>query len=81
MARLVLFRGTGPVQVGDPPTTICGCGLSKSWPYCTGAHINTASEEENKIYLYDEKGRERWQVTHITTEKGTLPGNQAYSPI
>jgi CDGSH-type Zn-finger protein len=58
MARLVKRTASGPyqVQVGNETKYICGCGLSKSQPYCDGTHKTTRSEDPGKLYWYDEQG-------------------------
>ncbi len=80
MARLVLFKSKGPVLVGDPPVAICGCGLSKKWPYCTGAHIHVAGEEEGAVYAYNGSGVDRVRVQWLETVKGRIRGDEVYSP-
>ncbi len=59
MARLVKRTATGPYKVDVSAETkfICGCGLSKSQPYCDGTHNKTArTEEAGKLYWYDAEG-------------------------
>lgn len=59
MARFVKRTATGPykVEVGGEAKFICGCGLSKTQPFCDGTHKTTArTEEDGKVYWYDGKG-------------------------
>ncbi len=56
MARLVRFKGKGPILIGNPPIAICNCGLSKTFPYCSGAHIKTVLEEDDETVIYDKRG-------------------------
>ena len=59
MARLVKRTATGPykVELGSETKFICGCGLSKTQPFCDGTHKTTArTEDEGKLYWYDAAG-------------------------
>lgn len=59
MARIVMRMAIGPhkVTVGDEPKFICGCGLSKTQPFCDGTHKTTArTEEPGRVYWYDQQG-------------------------
>lgn len=65
MARLVRRTATGPykIEVGGEAKFICGCGLSKTQPFCDGTHKNTArTEEDGKVYWYDGQGN-RYECT------------------
>lgn len=54
MARLVRMEGKGPVQVNGH---VCMCGLSKNKPLCDGSHRQCHTEEEGKLYIYDDEKR------------------------
>lgn len=58
MARIIRSDRDGPHRIDpqDKPVFICGCGLTNNWPFCDGAHKACASEEEGKLYRYDEDG-------------------------
>ena len=58
MARLIKRFRNQPysVTVGGETSSICGCGLSATLPFCDGTHNITLSEETDKLYWYDEAG-------------------------
>ena len=58
MARLVKRFRNQPyaVTVGGETSSICGCGLSATLPFCDGTHKITLSEEPDKLYWYDDTG-------------------------
>jgi CDGSH-type Zn-finger protein len=58
MARLVRHDADGPIRIDpqDKPVFICGCGLTKNFPFCDGSHKNCKAEEPGKLYVYDEHG-------------------------
>lgn len=59
MARIIHSDRDGPYRI-DPqekPVFICGCGLTQNWPFCDGTHKACVSEEEGKVYRYDEDGK------------------------
>jgi CDGSH-type Zn-finger protein len=35
---------------------ICGCGLTRNFPFCDGTHKTCKDEEPGKTYIYDEQG-------------------------
>jgi len=56
MARIVRLTATGPAKIEprDKPISICACGLSKTFPFCDGAHKTTAKlEQPGRLYQYD----------------------------
>lgn len=55
MARLVRREATGPIKIepSDKPIWVCGCGLSKKFPFCDGTHKACAKEEPGVLYVYD----------------------------
>ena len=42
MPRLVRHDADGPIRIDpqDKPVFICGCGLTKNFPFCDGSHKN-----------------------------------------
>ena len=70
MARLVRFKGKAPILIGNPPVAICNCGLSKAFPYCTGAHIKTVLEEDYETIIYDKRGNPIETIKSIKLKTG-----------
>ncbi len=58
MPRLVKHHAAGPIKVEpqDKPIFVCGCGLSRKFPFCDGAHKRCADEDASKTYIYNDDG-------------------------
>lgn len=58
MARLVRRDMDGPIRIDpqDKPVFVCGCGLTKNFPFCDGTHKACKQEEPGALYVYDENG-------------------------
>ncbi|MCE4627637.1 MAG: hypothetical protein F7C34_00605 [Desulfurococcales archaeon] len=73
MARVVVYEGKGPVEVKLVDGSIvwlCGCGLSVTFPFCSGRHIRTYSEDDDGIYAYDRDGNLLGRIRKIVLEDG-----------
>ena len=59
MPRYVYVPREGPVAI--PPQArkiwICGCGLTRDFPFCDGSHAQTRSEVPERPPVYDVDGR------------------------
>ena len=55
MPRLIRHDATGPIKIDpqDKPVFICGCGLTKNFPFCDGAHKACKSEKPDVLYTYN----------------------------
>ena len=55
MARLVKRARSEPYEltVGSETQSICGCGLSGTFPICDGTHKITKTEELGSLVWYD----------------------------
>ncbi len=58
MPRLVPSDRDGPIRINpqDKPVFICGCGLTRTFPFCDGSHKACKGEDLNKLYVYDSDG-------------------------
>ncbi len=70
MARIIVFKDKGPSYDKDVLKSICRCGLSKTYPYCSGFHISIIDEDDNSFYVYDSRGRRLGPVHRIVLESG-----------
>ena len=61
MARYVPMRMNGPskIEPQEKAISVCGCGLSKMFPFCDGAHKGCRGVETDPdaVYVYDAEGR------------------------
>ena len=58
MGRLVKHTAKGPakVETTEAPIFVCRCGLSKNEQgLCDGSHKVTQDEQEDKLYIYNQK--------------------------
>jgi|GEM_PF-283038 CDGSH-type Zn-finger protein len=70
MARLIVHTAKRPYQYKTPKGDviwICMCGLSDTYPICSGRHKSTTDEEDSKVYIYDEN---RQRVSEVNSIQG-----------
>lgn len=55
MPRLVRSDRDGPIKIEpqDKPIFICGCGLTRNFPFCDGSHKACKNETPGKVSVYD----------------------------
>ncbi|MCE4624411.1 MAG: CDGSH iron-sulfur domain-containing protein [Desulfurococcales archaeon] len=73
MARLVLFKGKGPrlVKLSDGShIMVCTCGLSETFPFCSGKHILIQDEGDDEVYAYNNKRQRLGKIKSIVLEGG-----------
>ncbi len=60
MPRLVRHDADGPIRIDpqDKPVFVCGCGLTKNFPFCDGTHKACKDETPGVVSVYDTE-RER----------------------
>ncbi len=58
MPRLVRHDADGPIKIEpqDKPIFICGCGLTKNFPFCDGTHKSCKNETPGVVSVYDSEG-------------------------
>ncbi|MCE4613854.1 MAG: hypothetical protein F7C07_08535 [Desulfurococcales archaeon] len=49
---------------------ICMCGLSDTYPLCSGKHAITADEEDEVVYFYDPNKNRAGKASKIVLEEG-----------
>ena len=61
MARIVRHDQIGPIKIEPQPKPIfiCGCGLTKNFPFCDGTHKTCVDETTGKTYEYLSDGTRR----------------------
>ncbi|TVQ30340.1 MAG: CDGSH iron-sulfur domain-containing protein [Phycisphaeraceae bacterium] len=69
MPRMVRHELTGPIKIEpqDKPIFICGCGLTKNFPFCDGSHKNCTAEKEGTLYVY---GPDKSTIVEERTDDG-----------
>lgn len=73
MARLVLVNGMGPLsfKLEDGSTlSVCTCGLSKTFPLCSGKHVMIQDEDKRTVYVYNDNYERLGEVKYIYTIDG-----------
>ncbi|WP_069807158.1 CDGSH iron-sulfur domain-containing protein [Vulcanisaeta thermophila] len=69
--RVVLHTRKGPYEYKTPSgesVWICMCGLSDTYPICSGKHRLVADEKENEVYLYTQDGKRIGVINLDTTQ-------------
>jgi CDGSH-type Zn-finger protein len=57
--RVILHTAKGPYEYKTPSgesVWICMCGLSDTYPICSGKHKLVRDEDERSVYIYDQTG-------------------------
>lgn len=64
MARIVIHQRKGPYEVPkqEDTTWICGCGLTRTPPYCDDSHLVTKKERAGELVHYPENDARRAPV-------------------
>ena len=61
MARYVRMHMNGPIKIEpqEKAISVCGCGLSKTFPFCDGTHkgCRGAETDPDVTYVYDAEGK------------------------
>ena len=73
MARIVVHTRKAPYIYKTPKgdvVAICMCGLSDTYPLCSGKHAVTADEEEGVVYFYDPGKSRVGKASKIVLEEG-----------
>ncbi|HLC51060.1 MAG TPA: CDGSH iron-sulfur domain-containing protein [archaeon] len=69
MPRIVKKTDKGPIAIaiGKETKWFCRCDLSRNQPFCDGSHALTQTEDDDKLYMYDEN-RQRHEVKKVETD-------------
>jgi len=57
--RVILHTAKGPYEyktLSGESVWICMCGLSDTYPICSGKHKLVRDEDERSVYIYDQTG-------------------------
>lgn len=77
MARMIRVTGTGPIKIEpqEKAVFICGCGLTKKFPFCDGTHKCCKEEEPEALYRYDAETNEAVRI-EPPTDAGSSRSHQ-----
>ncbi len=71
MPRILMFKHKKPLEIelaDGSRLVVCGCGLSETFPFCSGKHILIQDEDDDKVYVYDERAERIGEVEHIVVK-------------